>query len=160
MLLPRWQVSIDLNIGWRPKNEDSYFLEADFLHTEFENSVALFSVFDGHGGKCSDNPGAEISTFAKKNILDILTRNHNFHKGKYSEALRETFLELDLMMVRDQGRRKLQEIAKEIRGSKYGCNHNFAMLQGSTALVVLITENEIYIANAGDSKAVVYGLDN
>lgn len=63
-------------------------------------------------------------------------------------------------MLAETGRRKIQDISKELRGSKYSYGGDFLMTQGSTALAILITQNQIYIANAGDSKAIVYGLNN
>lgn len=48
-LSPTCVVSIKVNIGWRMYMEDAHIAIAPFT----EKKLALFGVFDGHGGKCT-----------------------------------------------------------------------------------------------------------
>ena len=87
------------------------------------------------------------------------------YKAKnYKKALEETFVELDYMLINDEGFEKMKEIVneikrpdepskddKEIRGIPFGA--------GCTSCVVLITKDKIICANSGDSRAVI-GLKN
>ena len=58
-------------------------METHFSKTLFQDKVALFSVFDGHGGNDFSNLGPEISNFAKRNVYELLIRNTNFQQAKF-----------------------------------------------------------------------------
>lgn len=62
-------------------------------------------------------------------------------------------------MVSDAGKIKFQALRRERLGIK---NKNYSGrvcldVMGSTATVILISNKEVFIANIGDSKAVVLG---
>lgn len=122
--------------GWRMNMEDSHIAEPDF-----DKIASLFAVFDGHGGP-------EVAKFCSKYFPNALKASPNYQAGRYKEALEETFLKMDEMLQGDEG----FTLLKEFRGDAKG-GHSFA---GCTANVVLITNNVIYVANAGDSRAVLY----
>ena len=87
------------------------------------------------------------------------------HKVKnYKKALEETFVELDYMLINDEGFEKMKESVlelkrpeeamlddKDIRAIPFGA--------GCTSCVVLVTQDKIICANSGDSRAVI-GLKN
>ena len=93
--------------------------------------MSYFAVFDGHGGEnCSD--------YLKNNFLNILIENKSFpHDIKL--ALTETF----------------EKIEEEILNKNKGKKLNEIDTSGSCALVSIITENKIYFANIGDSRAIM-----
>lgn len=86
----------------------------------------LFGVFDGHGGK-------EVAAFTNEHFKNILIEQAEFKKGLYQKALENAFLKLD---------------------EKVG-QTDYAVDTGTTSCVVLITEKDIWCANAGDSRGVL-----
>ena len=93
--------------------------------------MSYFGIFDGHGGEtCSE--------YLKNNFLNILVENKNF-PFDIKTALIETFEKLEEEFY-NQNKNKPKE---EIDNS------------GSCGLVAIMTENKIYIANIGDSRAIM-----
>jgi protein phosphatase 2C family protein 2/3 len=93
--------------------------------------MSYFGIFDGHGGEtCSE--------YLKNNFLNILVENKNF-PFDIKTALVETFEKLEEEFY-NQNKNKPKE---EIDNS------------GSCGLVAILTENKIYIANIGDSRAIM-----
>lgn len=119
--------------GWRISMEDAHI-----THPNFDKGIHLFAVFDGHGGQ-------EIALYSEKNFGKLLKNNKYYQRGAYSDALKSTFLELDQEMRTPEGQKKLRELS--------GKDSNFG---GCTANVMLIVNKRIYIANAGDSRSIVY----
>jgi serine/threonine protein phosphatase PrpC len=62
--------------------------DSHIAHDSLSNSVALFGVFDGHGG-------SEVALYVKQNFTPTLLKNQNFVEKKYEKALYETFLHID-----------------------------------------------------------------
>ena len=50
--------------------------------------MALFGVFDGHGGR-------EVAHYTKIHFGETLKNNKFFEEENYIEALRDSFLEID-----------------------------------------------------------------
>lgn len=123
--------------GWRTSMEDAHICE-----TNLKEGVNLFAVFDGHGGP-------EVARFCSQNFCDHLKINKNFIEGKYKEALEETFLRMDELLVQPNSQEQLKQFKKD---SDQG-TQSFA---GCTANVCIMTKTEIYCANAGDSRALLY----
>ena len=93
--------------------------------------MSFFAVFDGHGGEnCSD--------FLKNNFLNYLIDNKNF-PFDIKIALKETFEKIEEEIYNQNKGKELKQIDKS----------------GSCALVCIIVENKIYIANIGDSRAII-----
>lgn len=122
--------------GWRMSMEDSHISEPSFA-----DGMSLFAVFDGHGGP-------EVAKFCSKYFPKYLKDNQNFIVGNYKAALEETFLKMDELLMSDEG----SELLKEFR-SEHDMSNSFA---GCTANVVLFVNDIAYVANAGDSRAVIY----
>ena len=93
--------------------------------------ISYFGIFDGHGGEgCAE--------FLKDNFLNYLLENKNF-PFDIKLALNETF----------------EKIEEEFFKQKCGNTLEQSDRSGSCALVSLIFDNKIYIANLGDSRAIM-----
>ena len=93
--------------------------------------ISYFGIFDGHGGEgCSE--------FLKENFLNFLIENKNF-PFDIKLSLSETFDKIEEEFFKQKFNGKLEGSDKS----------------GSCALVALIFDNKIYIANIGDSRAIM-----
>lgn len=93
------------------------------------DDVAMFSVFDGHG-VCGD----KVSHFAM-NTVQVLLEDHPDLLSKPVQALKSAYVQCDGMLK--------QEASID------------AELSGTTAVVTLMLGNTLWVANAGDSRAVL-----
>jgi len=93
--------------------------------------ISFFSIFDGHGGE-------ECSEFLKENYLKYLVKNKNF-PFDIKQSMIETFQEVEEEFFKLKCKDTLEESDKS----------------GSCALVAVIFDNKIYIANIGDSRAIM-----
>lgn len=117
----------------------------------------MFGVFDGHGGNPFVIKGPNISNFAKKYLSSLLVKNPHFQQGQFDAALREVVLGLDFDMLSLEGMKRMEQIQQELSGTRGGSGKDSLFSsEGSTVVLALITQTHIYIANAGDSKAVIY----
>jgi protein phosphatase 2C family protein 2/3 len=111
--------------GWRLEMEDAHSVDLGFAQ---DPDSAYFAVFDGHGGaKFAQLCGSRLSHYVETDPAFKTC-------GDYSTALSNSFLSIDKDLQEEQ------ELQTE--------------LGGTTAIVVLIRDNMIYCANAGDSRAV------
>jgi len=127
--------------GWRTSMEDAHVAEPNFTE-----NTSLFAVFDGHGGP-------EVAKFCAKHLPEELLKNPNFASGNYKRALEEVFLRMDEILLADTKGEVLRDFKEE---DKEG---NFSMA-GCTANVVLLVNNDIYVANAGDSRTILFSHDS
>lgn len=88
--------------------------------------TSFFAVYDGHGG-------ATVAQYAGKHLHKFIIKRPEYEKDIQS-ALKQAFLDIDSDMLYNDS-----------------CGEQMA---GSTAVVVLIKNNQLYCANAGDSRAV------
>ncbi|XP_058119076.1 probable protein phosphatase 2C T23F11.1 [Anopheles ziemanni] len=88
--------------------------------------TAFFAVYDGHGG-------AKVAEYAGKHLHKYITRRPEYGED-LKQALQRGFLDLDEAMLNN-------EALKE-------------QMSGSTAVAVVIKDNRLYCANAGDSRAI------
>ncbi|KAK4144263.1 phosphatase 2C-like domain-containing protein [Dichotomopilus funicola] len=120
--------------GWRISMEDAHTAVLNLLEDdpsaakEHASQLSFFGVFDGHGG-------SNVAIFAGDNIHRILTKQDTFKAGNYEQALKDGFLATDRAILNDP---------------KYEDE-----VSGCTACVGLLTDDKIYIANAGDSRSVL-----
>jgi len=99
--------------------------------TPSENIYAMFAVYDGHGG-------SEAAEYIKAHLHSNIVSQSSF-PSNIEQAIREGFLQTDQAYTM---------LAKE-RGGKYAGS-------GTTACIALIYENKLYVANLGDSGAILY----
>lgn len=93
--------------------------------------ISYFAIFDGHGGE-------ECSEFLKNNFLNYLVENKNF-PFDIKLSMIETFQKIEEDFFKLKCKDTLEESEKS----------------GSCALISIIFDNKIYIANLGDSRAIL-----
>lgn len=153
--------------GWRKRQEDAHV--AGVSKGE-KKDINVFGVFDGHGGK-------EISKFVSNHFIEELIANKNLSTDM-SLALKETFLKMDELMQKSDGKKELKSLLKksreedEIFNKKHDIKEtqmdaylksllnkddNIAFFKGCTACVCIIDNKlqKIYFANAGDSRVIL-----
>lgn len=115
--------------GWRCEMEDAYYAKARLFNPLDEWS--FFAVFDGHAG-------CKVSKHCAVHLLESITTTEEFKSGDHVKGIRTGFLRIDEVM------RNLPEFTQE--EEKCG---------GTTAVCAFISSTQIYIANCGDSRAVL-----
>ncbi|EDV39636.1 uncharacterized protein Dana_GF24378 [Drosophila ananassae] len=110
--------------GWRINMEDSH---THILSLPDDPGAAFFAVYDGHGG-------ATVAQYAGKHLHKFVLRRPEYNDNDIEGALQQGFLDIDYEMLH-----------KESWGDQ---------MAGSTAVVVLVKDNKLYCANAGDSRAI------
>ncbi|XP_038991674.1 probable protein phosphatase 2C 35 [Hibiscus syriacus] len=107
------------------KNQDSFCIKT---HIQGNPNVHFFGVFDGHG-----EYGAECSNFVKDRLVEILSSDPTLLDDPlkaYNSAFLATNSELHNSEIDD-------------------------VLSGTTAITVLVVGDILYVANVGDSRAVI-----
>jgi len=113
-------------IGMGRKNEDTVMVRTSLTDRGSED---YFAVFDGHGGK-------HASRFAANNLHTVLAEQLALNYSDPEGALYRSFAEVHQRMLVHFQKGNLRE--------ECGC----------TAIVALVMDDKIYIAGAGDSRAV------
>ncbi|CAD8102250.1 unnamed protein product [Paramecium sonneborni] len=103
----------------------------DFILIKEQEEFQLYGVFDGHGGQ-------EVSEFLSEHFYEIFEMELNKNPENYYVVLESTFETLDTIL------------AHQIASSKVG----------STAIIVLVTKEKVYIANLGDSRAILFSNES
>ncbi|XP_013397895.1 integrin-linked kinase-associated serine/threonine phosphatase 2C [Lingula anatina] len=126
--------------GEREDMQDAHYLTEDLLPEigvvdSSITRVAYFAVFDGHGG---DRASKYAATHLHKNIAC------KFPKG-------------DIAQVEKDIKRQLIEAFKKTNDDflKLATARKPSWKDGTTAVAVLVINNTLYIANLGDSKAIL-----
>ncbi|KAL1566860.1 cGMP-dependent protein kinase [Salvia divinorum] len=116
--------------GYYPDALDKANQDSFCIHTPFGTSPDdhFFGVFDGHG-----EFGTQCSQFVKQKLCENLLRNSRFHMDAV-EACHAAFLTTNSQLHADT----LDD-----------------SMSGTTAVTILVRGRSLYIANAGDSRAVV-----
>ena len=92
--------------------------------------ASFFSVYDGHGGnKCAE--------FLRGNLLKLICDNEFFPKD-IEKAIKYGFQQADKLFLE-----------KSVKDDK------IVDKSGSCALILLIIDNKIYVANVGDSRCLI-----
>ena len=123
--------------GWRITMEDMSLVD-----TNFDDETSLFCIFDGHGGD-------EVARFCENNFAKELKLNRNYALKNYKKALAETFLRMDDLMRTEKGKDELYKY----KGNNLADRNAYS---GCTALVCLVVKNVMFIANAGDCRALLF----
>lgn len=116
--------------GYYPDALDKANQDSFCIHTPFGTNPGdhFFGVFDGHG-----EFGAQCSQFVKRKLCENLLRNSRFHMDAV-EACHASFLTTNSQLHADS----LDD-----------------SMSGTTAITVLVRGRTIYVANSGDSRAVI-----
>ena len=167
--------------GWKTYLEEYNFFFPD-IFPNTEKKIDIFGLFSGEGGP-------EVAKYITNIFPDKLKSNNNFKEGKYSEALKETFIEVDNSLNSEKGKNELKKIEKEfkleeneeielinktcgngdclpereleqIKCIKHLLNprnlkdYNISFFSGCSGLVLIITNEKIFIANIGNIRCI------
>ena len=81
--------------------EDSHLSELDI-----DQGVSVFGVFDGHGG-------CEVAKYMEGHFIEELKKCESYKKGDYKNALIETFIVVDRMLLSEPAKKELTIISKK-----------------------------------------------
>ncbi|XP_048234054.1 probable protein phosphatase 2C 60 [Ricinus communis] len=155
--------------GWRATMEDAHA-----AYPDLDGSTSFFGVYDGHGGKA-------VAKFCAKYLHQQVLKHAAYSAGDLGNALQKSFLRMDEMMHGQRGWRelailgdKIEKVSGMIEGflwsprsgdvnghvddwsSEEGPHSDFqGPNSGCTACVAIIRENQLVVANAGDSRCVI-----
>lgn len=153
--------------GWRTSMEDAHVIK---LNLDSKDTAAFFGVYDGHGG-------AEVARYCSVHMPDEFVKCSSFQKGDILGALKQTYLGID-DLLRDRGSipelKTLKEmkddtnlsgsglplsIQQAIQGHRMQQDDNGEAYSGPsagcTAVVAVVLNKRLYVANAGDSRCVL-----
>ena len=95
--------------------------------------VSFFGIFDGHGGEtCSE--------YLRDNLHDLLCHNNEFFPENIPEAIKLAFERADKNFLENYSLNKKKEMIDK---------------SGSCAVIFVLVDNKIYIANVGDSRCLL-----
>ncbi|VAI57739.1 unnamed protein product [Triticum turgidum subsp. durum] len=116
--------------GYYPESLDKPNQDSFCIHTPFGTSPDdhFFGVFDGHG-----EYGAQCSQFVKRRLCENLLRDSRFRTDAV-QALHSAFLATNSQLHADS----LDD-----------------SMSGTTAITILVRGKTLYIANTGDSRALI-----
>jgi protein phosphatase 1B len=114
--------------GWRCEMEDAHFARTNL--GEGLADWSYFAVFDGHAG-------FKVSEHCAKHLLEAIIHTDDFKNSEVVKAIHSGFLKLDNKM------RDIPELASGADKS------------GTTAVCAFISNENVFIANCGDSRAVL-----
>ncbi|KAK3132690.1 hypothetical protein QOZ80_6AG0526360 [Eleusine coracana subsp. coracana] len=157
--------------GWRTTMEDAHA-----AYPNLDDCTSFFGVYDGHGGKA-------VSKFCAKYLHKQVLINEANSSDDLPTSVHKAFLRMDEMMKGQRGWRELNEMGEKGNGNKItdmlegiiwspkggdsdkledrweseeGPNSHFpGPTSGSTACVAVIRNDELIVANAGDSRCVI-----
>ncbi|XP_072962183.1 probable protein phosphatase 2C 11 [Typha angustifolia] len=157
--------------GWRATMEDAHAALPDL---DKINSISFFGVYDGHGGKV-------VAKFCAKYLHTQVLMNEAYSTGDLGSSVQRAFFRMDEMMQGQRGWRELSVLGDKInkftgmiegliwspKGSdsnevedgwafEEGPHSDFSgPTSGCTACVAIIRNNQLIVANAGDSRCVI-----
>ncbi|XP_016343122.1 integrin-linked kinase-associated serine/threonine phosphatase 2C isoform X3 [Sinocyclocheilus anshuiensis] len=140
--LPKLMGFVSARRGEREEMQDAHVLLPDLTATNLPSQVsrlAYFAVFDGHGG-------ARASQFAAENL-------HHTLVSKFPKGDGENLEKLVRKCLLDTFRQTDEDFLKKASSQKP------AWKDGSTATCMLMVDDVLYVANLGDSRAVLCRLE-
>ena len=95
--------------------------------------VSFFGIYDGHGGEA-------CSEFLRDNLHDFIVHNNEFFPENIPEAIKLAFNKAEKNFIDNYALDKKKELKDK---------------SGSCAVILLIVDNKIYVANVGDSRCLL-----
>ncbi|KAI3454002.1 hypothetical protein Pfo_010665 [Paulownia fortunei] len=155
--------------GWRANMEDAHAALPNL-----DNSTSFFGVYDGHGGKV-------VAKFCAKYLHQQVLKHEAYLAGDIGTSVQKAFFRMDEMMCGQRGWRELAVLGDKIDkftgmiegliwsprsrdkndqiddwAFEEGPHSDFSgPTSGCTACVAIIRENQLVVANAGDSRCVI-----
>ena len=130
----------------------------------------IFGVFDGHGG-------CEVAKFVSNHFVQEFLSNPNYNKNDIKKTLEENYVRMDKLMLEKEGSEELLneykkskeeaekikennknaqiEMLRQVIDPKEQPDAKISMFTGCTANVLVIHDNKLYFANAGDSRSIL-----
>ncbi|XP_002987353.2 probable protein phosphatase 2C 21 [Selaginella moellendorffii] len=133
--------------GAKRRMEDVYTVIPDL-----DAKSSFVAVYDGHGG-CA------AARFCAQNLHRHLVANPHYQKGDFASGFRQVFLEMDEKMQTKAGIQELERLERENTSPLYSWNSITGTSPGShgtTAVAVLIRDDKLVIAHAGDSYCMIW----
>jgi len=153
--------------GWRKRMEDAHITNLDIGPSK---QTQIFGVFDGHGG-------CEVAKFVSNHFVKEFLNNPNYAKNDIKKALEENYYKMDKLMLEKEGSEELLyeykkskeeaekikennknaqiEMLRQVIDPKEQPDAKISMFTGCTANVLVIHNNKLFFANAGDSRSVL-----
>jgi len=99
-------------------------------------------------------------------MIEYLLNNEEYKCKNYQKALEEVFVELDYLLVNEEGWEKMKGILLSMKQAVRGPGAKLDIQEerdikgipfqaGCTSCVCLITKDHVYCSNSGDSRAVL-----
>jgi protein phosphatase 1G len=136
--------------GWRDQMEDAalHVLAMD----DPLSDTSLFGIFDGHGGPM-------VAKICEQSFPLEICRQAKAHSD-LSEVLEKSYTEIDSFLQTTGSLKNLRTKNTAIPLSRIDepegiSRENLFDFIGSTAVISLIRDKKIYVANAGDSRAIL-----
>jgi len=98
--------------------------------------------------------GKEVACFVQKHFVSALLKNKFFLEKDYHNALTETFYLMDEMLRSPQCKDELMSLI-DSNDLKNEIGLDDESTAGCTANVILISGNDLYTANSGDSRSAI-----
>ncbi|TYH15711.1 hypothetical protein ES288_A05G064000v1 [Gossypium darwinii] len=155
--------------GWRAAMEDAHA-----AYPDLDESTSFFGVYDGHGGKV-------VAKFCAKYLHQQVLKHEAYATGDIGASVHRAFFRMDEMMRGQRGWRELAILGDKIDkftgmiegliwspkgGEGIDQDDDWAIEEGphsdfsgptfgSTACVAILRNNQLVVANAGDSRCVI-----
>lgn len=130
--------------GQRSRMEDAVDAQPQLLE---KGGVEFYAVYDGHGGTdCAD--------FVRKNLRNSLRRSHSGLEDAQAirASLTETFVAIDTSAL---AHLKEVSVPKSTGDQSEQREEVQDLTSGTVAVVALVKEGVVHVANCGDSRAVL-----
>ncbi|QHO57472.1 hypothetical protein HN51_012044 [Arachis hypogaea] len=133
----------------------SQMLADDHVNENGNSSAHFFSVYDGHGG-------CQVANYCREHLHSVLTEeieaaksNLNNAREKWQDHWKKAFSNCFHKVDDAVGRIGAPDSESHCDGSEGSIEPLTPETAGSTAVVAILTETHIIVANCGDSRAVL-----
>ena len=158
--------------GWKKSLE--VFNICNTINISENKTIDIFGIFDGHSGN-------SIAQYISENFCDELSKNGNFIIQEYKQAIIETFVKIDKSLRKKEINDILENYSQKSKYKLTKDNNNdldeedlnrintlmdiinpdnledvlISDYVGSSGIIILLTGNITYIANAGNSHFII-----